>query len=154
MERELWFETDQLRKLRRKHRSLLRAIPDDDLRRGSVTVEEPTGSLPEQDHPFIELALRQLAEQLLDRDKAAREYLKQCEDTLPDRLLRDHLAKLSSLELTGVVLDMTDPAEPPQPEAKFFSTVAASAVLTVVADRVAPDGYTDSRFARQHDGAS
>jgi hypothetical protein len=84
------------------------------------------------------LPLRELANELLSRDQAATDYLTECERTVANRLLVDHVTKLvPAVDPIAIAFDMIDRSEPPRPEADFFSTLRAFAVLSVVADRLA-----------------
>ncbi|HUF85235.1 MAG TPA: hypothetical protein VMQ81_11660 [Acidimicrobiia bacterium] len=148
MEREIPFETKELQALRRHHRALLRAIPAGEFGRGGGTgVPAPKYEVPVQDRPVVEMSLRQLAEDLLTKNRMAAAYLQDCKRTLGTRLAREYLNQLGGgTDPLGEALELIASVEEPKADERVFPSVKEFAILTVLADRLAPDGYADSRF--------
>ena len=147
MEREVPFETEELQALRRHHRALLRAIPAGEFgRAGGTVAPAPKYEVAAQDRPVVEMALRQLAEELLTKNRMAAAYLQDCKRTLGSRLAREYLNQLGGTDPVNEALELIGSVEEPKADERVFPSVKEFAILTVLADRLAPDGYADSRF--------
>jgi len=73
-------------------------------------------------------------------------YLQECRRTLGSRLAHEYLNETGGADAVNEALELIGSVEPPLVDERFFPSVKEFAILAVLADRLAPDGYADSRF--------
>jgi hypothetical protein len=139
------FETEDLDRLRARHRRWLRALPDDLVT--GMNLQAP--SVDEGDRGLIETGLRRSIDEL---GAPHVDYLDAAAASAANRLAMwcvNHSSG-NGFANTGVetLVDRRGSHNEALPDAPNKETLAAVAVAAILADRCATDGYLDSRLAQ------
>ena len=137
------WDTKKLRRLRKKQRRQLRALPS----RVMAGLDAPRPAITlDGDGAVVELELRRRAKGCIEREGAA-DVLDELESRLPETLLVEALQKTDFPPEADPALNQSSSNGPTSQleDASVHAALRAFATLTVMADRLSDDDYLDPR---------